>query len=449
MARRHIDDYFGMGLLFEKQVRFFNIEITHERSKAMNAEIIAVGSELLLGQISNTNAQYLSKQLADLGVNVYFHTVVGDNRARLTQAVSQAQSRADFVIFTGGLGPTKDDLTKETVAQSVGRNLVYDDISMRGIHDYFAKTKRVMTENNKKQALVIDGAEVLANDHGMAPGMAFEENGITYMLLPGPPRELEPMFRVYGLAYLRKRLGTPERIVSRVLRFFGIGESQLETEIDDLIDEQTNPTIAPLAGNSEVTLRITAKNRTPEQSEKMIDELETKILNRVGTYFYGYGHTTLQKEVFHLLQEKGLSLSCAESLTGGSFSKDLTDLPGASDVFKGGIVCYTNKMKEKILHVPAELLETEGAVSKACAKSLAQNVKDVVATDIGISFTGVAGPSKSEQKDVGTVFIGIAGQNGKTDVHQLQLAGGRQGNRKRAVLFGYFYLLKRLARKDE
>lgn len=259
----------------------------------MNAEIIAVGSELLLGQIANTNAQFLSKQLAEIGINVYYHTVVGDNPARLADVIKISQSRSDLIIFTGGLGPTKDDLTKETIAKMLDKQLVFDEDALHSIEDYFKRTNRHMTENNKKQALVIDGSTILPNDHGMAPGMALEVNKITYMLFPGPPKELNPMFLSYGAPFLLESLGVVERIESRVLRFFGIGESQLETELEDLIDNQTNPTIAPLAGDGEVTIRLTAKHSSLEAANQLLDETEAEILKRVGPFLYGYDSTSL------------------------------------------------------------------------------------------------------------------------------------------------------------
>ncbi|HET7578540.1 MAG TPA: competence/damage-inducible protein A [Bacillales bacterium] len=410
----------------------------------MDAEIIAVGSELLLGQIANTNAQFLSRELASLGVNVYYHTAVGDNVDRLRNAIANAEQRADLIIFSGGLGPTKDDLTKETIATMLGKPLVFDETAMADIRAYYAKTKRTMTENNKKQALVIEGSEVLPNDHGMAPGMAVGINGKTYMLFPGPPRELQPMFENYGKHYLQKRLHTHEHIISRVLRFFGIGESKLETEILDLIDAQTNPTIAPLAGFGEVTLRLTAKSATPEEAYHLLDSLESTILQRVGRYFYGYDHTTLENEVFTQLQNSQKSIACAESLTGGWFAKTLTDLPGASDVFKGGIVCYTNEVKEKVLRVPAPILQNEGAISESCAKALAENVRELLGADIGISFTGVAGPGQSEGKEAGTVYIGLAQEGRDPEALVLSLAGGRNRIRSQTVKNGLFYVLKRL-----
>jgi nicotinamide-nucleotide amidase len=415
----------------------------------MNAEIIAVGSELLLGQIANTNAQFLSQQLATLGINVYFHTVVGDNAARLEQAVKVAQTRADLIIFTGGLGPTKDDLTKETIARLLQRGLVIDEEALRSIEAYFARTNRVMTENNKKQALVLQGSTVLKNEHGMAPGMAITVDSITYMLLPGPPKEMQPMFLKYGRAFLLEKFRHQERIESRVLRFFGIGESELETRIEDLIDQQSNPTIAPLAGDGEVTLRLTAKHRSEAEAKKLLDEAEKKIVERVGAYLYGYNEETLFEKVIQTLKAQKKTIAAAESLTGGLFLEQLTAVPGASQVVCGGVVCYTNDVKEKVLGVPHAVLTADGAVSEQCARLLAENVRTLCQADIGISFTGVAGPDPLEGKPVGTVYIGISTSEHDTNVYLLTLSGQRDSIRARTAKYGCSFLLKALTATDE
>ncbi|WP_165995423.1 competence/damage-inducible protein A [Bacillus sp. Cs-700] len=406
----------------------------------MNAEIIGIGSELLLGQIANTNAQFISQRLADLGINVFYHTVVGDNNERLKQAIEVAQTRSDLLVFTGGLGPTKDDLTKETIAETLNKQLVYNEEAMKTIQAYYDKTGAPMSENNRKQALVLEGATVLRNDNGMAPGMALTENNHTYMLFPGPPKELYPMFTNYAEPYLLGQLKQGDTIVSRVLRFFGIGESRLETELEDLIDQQTNPTIAPLAGEWEVTLRLTAKADSKEEANKLIDETEKKIHARVGTFLYGYGETSLPKEVFSMLKDRNWSISTAESLTGGMFSQELTDLPGISSLFYGGVVCYSNEVKREI-GVSKETLEAYGAVSEECAIELARSVKAKYKTDVGISFTGVAGPDPSEGKEAGTVYIGVAAPSGEKVV-ALNLAGNRNAIRKRTVKHGFNTLLK-------
>ncbi|TYR82788.1 competence/damage-inducible protein A [Priestia megaterium] len=410
----------------------------------MNAEIIGVGSELLLGQIANTNAQYLSKKFAELGINVYYHTVVGDNASRLKAAIETAQKRADLIVFTGGLGPTKDDLTKETIASVLGVSLTTNEQALESIEAYFTQTNRVMTPNNKKQAIVLEGSTVLPNDFGMAPGMGITVDNISYMLFPGPPKELYPMYESYGQAYLLNKLEVKESIESRVLRFFGIGESQLETEIEDLLDAQTNPTIAPLAADGEVTLRLTAKHTDSNVAHQLLDQMEQSILKRVGDYFYGYDTTSLHNELINELMNQELTIASAESLTGGLFSERLTSIPGAGSIVNGAIVAYQNEIKQQVLGVQQQTLRNEGAVSEQCAIEMALGVKNLLKTDIGISFTGVAGPSKQEGKAVGTVYIGIAYKENKTHVYQLQLSGSRQGIRARTVNYGCHYALNLL-----
>jgi nicotinamide-nucleotide amidase len=408
----------------------------------LNAEIVAIGSELLLGQIANSNAQYISKELANIGVNVYHHSVVGDNKPRLTDIVLQAQKRANLIIFTGGLGPTKDDLTKETIATCVGRHLISDAEALHRIELYYKKRNLVMTDNNRKQALVIDGSTILPNDNGMAPGMAFKEGGIHYILLPGPPKEMEPMFTKYGLSFILSQQEKSIQIISRVLNFFDIGESQLETELLDLIETQTNPTIAPLAKEGEVTIRLTVKHENRQVGEKLLDELENKVLSRVGKFFYGYNETSLLSEVLKYTREQNKTVAAAESITGGRFSAELTAIHGASKIFKGGIVCYDSEVKQTILQVPKETLQKYGEVSKECASCLAENVRELLNADIGISFTGVAGPSLLEEKEVGTVFIAVSMAGEKTKVYPLILAGTREQIQNRSVKHGLYSLLK-------
>ncbi len=410
----------------------------------MNAEIIAVGTELLLGQIVNTNAQFLSKQLADLGINVFYHTVVGDNSFRLKSALEIAESRSDLIIFTGGLGPTKDDLTKETISDHLREKLVLDNVALRSIEEYFERTNRIMTKNNRKQALVFEGSHVLANDHGMAPGMILTKNNRTYILLPGPPSEMEPMVVHYVQPYFLAKKSGQEKIVSRVLRFFGIGEAALETEIDDLIEAQTNPTIAPLAADGEVTLRLTAKHSSFLEAEKMLDVTEAQICARVGEFLYGYDDSSLLGEAMKLLKQHQLTLAAAESLTGGMFQEQVTSVAGASQILSGGIVCYTNEVKANVLHVKKETIENDGVVSERCAAELAENVANLLGAKIGISFTGVAGPTEQEGKAVGTVFVGISFRGQSTKVVKLQLGGNRDAIRKRAVKYGFYLLIKRI-----
>ncbi|MCA1062444.1 competence/damage-inducible protein A [Rossellomorea sp. AcN35-11] len=411
----------------------------------MNAEIIAVGSELLLGQIVNSNAQFISEQLAEVGVNVYYHTSVGDNPVRLKHAIQVARERADLLIFTGGLGPTKDDLTKETIADALGTTLSMDEDALKSIKDYFLKVDREMTPNNEKQALILAGSEVLKNEHGMAPGMLLKRDTKAYMLLPGPPSEMRPMFSKYGKQAILSLMKKKEVILSRVLRFFGIGEAQLETELEDLLDKQTNPTIAPLASDGEVTLRLTAKHESRETAMALLDSTEREILNIVGEYFYGYDQASIVEVGLRLLKEKSHTISCAESLTGGLFQAQLTSIPGASEVLNGGVICYQDEIKKKILSVKADTLKQYSSVSEQCALELADNVRELFSTDIGISFTGVAGPEPHGGHPAGTVWIGLSFKGRPTRAFQLNLGGGRNGNRLRTAKYGWYYLIKELS----
>ncbi|WP_026674215.1 competence/damage-inducible protein A [Alkalihalobacterium bogoriense] len=411
----------------------------------MNAEIIAVGSELLLGQITNTNATFLSKELADLGINVYYHTVVGDNEKRLLHVIETAQQRSDVIIFTGGLGPTKDDLTKEIVAKVVKRNLVYDETSLQFIENFFKVRKKTMSENNKKQAIVIEDSVVLENHTGLAPGMAFKVDNTHYLLFPGPPNELKPMFLHAGTNYLMKYIDEIIPIQSRVLRYFGIGESQLESDLVDIIEKQSNPTIAPLAGDGEVTLRLTVKHHDQKTRESMLDEVETEINARVGSFFYGYDETSLLQEVVKELVQHSATIACAESLTGGRCSEQLTSLAGASRYYRGGIVSYATDCKKSLLGVSEQMIQQYGVVSEQVALEMAKQIRTMGKANIGISFTGVAGPDKQDGVEVGTVFIGISTET-TNNVYPLHLSGTRQQIRNRAVNYGFYYLLKEMKR---
>lgn len=420
----------------------------------LNGEIIAVGSELLLGQIVNSNATYLSKQLSNIGINVYHHAVVGDNEKRLSEVLAVASNRSDLIIITGGLGPTKDDLTKETVGKFLHKNLVYDENTETRIKDYFKQRNREMTENNRKQALIVEGSHVFPNDHGLACGLAIggDEPEANFIMLPGPPSELKPMFETYVIPYLLAQLGEKAVIQSRVLRFFDIGESQLAEKLDDLLESQTNPTIAPLASDGEVTLRLTVKGENKSNNEQLLNIVEAKILERVGEYYYGEGEDSLFQKLVLLLKEKGLTLSSAESITGGLFASEITSITGASTIFSGGVVTYTNEMKRDVLGIQEKLIVEEGAVSSACAKEMAKKVREKGNTDFGISFTGVAGPDSLEEKTPGLVYIGISSQD-ETRVFTLQLAGSRNNIRSRSAKYGAYFLLqwirKELKKVDE
>ena len=409
----------------------------------MNAEIIAVGSELLLGQITNSNARFLSSHLAEVGINVYYHTVVGDNPERLESAIEIAEKRADLILFTGGLGPTKDDLTKETIARHLNTSLAMNEDAMVSIEAFFQRAGRPMTDNNKKQALVLKDSEVLVNHNGMAPGMLYSTGSHVYILLPGPPKEMEPMFQFEGKPQLIKRLNKEDVILSHVLRFYGIGEAELEDRLHDILDRQTNPTIAPLAADGEVTLRITAKTDSTQAAWALIDEAKKEIMERVGQYLYGYDDDSLASKAIGLLKEQGKTISAAESLTAGLFQSELASVPGASSVLSGGVITYNEDMKIAQLGLSAELLAQYGVVSEQTAIAMAEAARNKFKTDISVSLTGAAGPDAHGDQPAGTVWIGIASEQG-TESYRLQLSGMRNTNRLRAVKLALFYLIRTL-----
>ena len=358
-------------------------------------ELIAVGTELLLGNIANTDAQFLSEELSALGLNVHYHSVVGDNPERLAQVVEHAKTRADIIITTGGLGPTYDDLTKTVLAECFGKKLVMDEHSAARIRKFFQKMGREMTENNLQQAMLPEGCTVLKNDWGTAPGCAFEAEGKHVIMLPGPPRECIPLFKSAAVPYLKQ---LSEGItLSHSLKIFGMGESAVESLLRDTMNELTNPTLAPYAKTGEVELRITAKADTEEEAERLIAPVEEQVRCVLGDLIYGKDEPSLEAAVVKLLKEKGLTLGCAESCTGGLFGKRVTDVPGASEVFKGGVISYTNEVKTALLGVPAELLEEKGAVCAEVAQAMALGVRKALSCDLAISFTGVAGPGPDDR----------------------------------------------------
>jgi len=394
----------------------------------MDAEIIAVGSELLLGQIANTNAQYISQRLSSVGVNVYYHTVVGDNKERLLKALEIACKRANIIITTGGLGPTMDDLTKETIAEYLGMELMLHQPSAQAIREYFARRGRVMTENNLKQAMFPREAIVLPNAVGTAPGAIIEKDGKTFIILPGPPFEMQPMFENHVIPYLAQREN--QKIFSRVLRIYGIGESAVEEMIKDLLEKQTNPTIAPLAAYGEVTLRLTVKCPRSQDPLELIKPVEDEIRRRLGQAVYGIDDDRLETVVARLLKERGLTLAMAESCTGGLISNLLTDVPGISENLLETCVTYSNQAKINRLGVKHETLEAYGAVSPQTAQEMAEGILRTSGADIGLAVTGIAGPGGgTPEKPVGLVYIAIA-MDGNVEVKRIY----NQGDRKRIKL---------------
>ena len=389
------------------------------------AELIAVGTELLLGNIANTDAQMLSKGLSALGINVYYHTVVGDNPQRLKAAVEVAKSRADIIITTGGLGPTCDDLTKNVLAECFGKKLVYDEESAERIRDYFQRLHPggTMTENNLQQAYLPEGCTIFSNDWGTAPGCAFESGGVRVIMLPGPPNECTPMFEHRAVPYLQALADGV--IASRTLKIFGMGESAVEARLRDRMNALTNPTLAPYAKTGEVELRITAKAATVEEARALIVPVEKEVRDIFGPLVYGADVASMEEVVLGLLKEKGLTMGTAESCTGGLVAKRLTDLSGASAVFKGGVVSYTNEVKAGVLGVPQEMLDEFGAVSAQVAQAMAQGARKVLGCDLAVSLTGVAGPNPDDRNNpVGLIYVALDTPEG-TRVRELHLINGR------------------------
>ena len=389
----------------------------------MKAEIISIGTELLLGEIINTNAQYIAKELASLGIDVYHQSVVGDNVGRLYEAYRVAFQRADLIITTGGLGPTKDDMTKEIAAKFLNRKLVPHNESLKIIEEFFSKRNLPVNDGNRKQGYFPEGAIILPNPNGTAPACIVEHNDKKLILLPGPPREMVPLFETEVIPYLKKY--QDKVFVFKVLNISGIGEGHMEEIIMDIVDNQTNPTVAPYAKTQGLTLRIAASGFTYEEAEKLIVPVEKQIRDRLGDNVYGEGDTTLEAVVAELLIENKLTIATAESCTGGLLSGRLINYPGISSVFMEGVVTYSNQSKIRLLDVKPETLEKYGAVSQEVAKEMAEGIYKSAGTSIGISVTGIAGPAgETETSPVGLTYIGIC-MNGTTKVKKLNLSGDR------------------------
>lgn len=397
----------------------------------MNAELIAVGTEILLGDIVNTDAQVISQGLSELGINVFYQTVVGDNPARLRHVVETARDRADIIITTGGLGPTLDDLTKETLATVFGKKMALHQPSLDRIKGFFQTIGREMTPNNEKQAWLPEGCTVFVNEWGTAPGCAFEAYGKHVLMLPGPPRECNPMWKECAMPYLYKLAGGC--IVSRNIRVFGLGESNMEAILHDMMAESKNPTIAPYAKTSECFARVTAKADTPEACEKLLDPVVEKICGLLGEDVYGVDVDSLEQVVGDGLRARGLMLAVAESCTGGLLSKRITDVPGCSDYYLGGVCSYANEVKMKVLGVQKETLDTVGAVSPEVAEQMAEGVARALGADVGVGITGVAGPGGgTDDKPVGLVYISVW-HNGQHFTRKMKAANGRDRIRMQAA----------------
>ena len=410
----------------------------------MIAEIVTVGTEILLGNIVNTNSAYLAVECANLGLTVYYQSVVGDNEERMKAVIRTALDRSDVVILTGGLGPTEDDLTKEVTAEVMGMPLVEDAHSRERIERYMKEYKknnsqRRITSNNYKQALVPEGALVLDNHNGTAPGLILEKNGKIAILLPGPPVELKPMFTEEVYPYLRKK--QPEIIYSQVVKICGIGESQVAEDIQDMIQAQTNPTIAPYAKVGEVHLRITAKASDEKEGKKLIKPVVRELKRRFGrNIFATEAEKTLEEAVVDMLRDQQLTLALAESCTGGEIAARIVNVPGASQEFTHGFVTYSNRAKRKFLGVKKATLKLEGAVSAKCAKEMAKGGCNAAEADICLSITGLAGPDGgTKETPVGTVFMGCC-YNGKVVTREFHFTGNRTKIRQQATAHALAFL---------
>lgn len=406
----------------------------------MNAEILAIGTELLMGQIANTNAQFITARLSELGLNVHYHTVVGDNAERLKESLDLAFSRSDCVIMTGGLGPTYDDMTKETVAEYFNMPLKTDEAALSQITEYFKSRGREMTPSNKKQALIPEGAVTLYNKFGTAPGVLIEKDGKIAVMMPGPPREMKPMFTEYLIPFFEEKSGFT--VKSDFIRIFGMGEAEAEKKIAHLTSS-SNPTVAPYVNPGELSLRISARAKTKEEAEALIAPVKKEIYEIFGDLIYGEGLTySLPQCVLDLLREKKLTFASAESCTGGMIASAITDLSGSSEVFLYGAVTYANSAKVNALGVSPETLEKCGAVSEETVLQMAKGVRLKAGSDIGVSTSGIAGPTGgTPDKPVGTVWIAISTKRCEK-AFKLFIPGARDRVRTSAMLNVYDLIRK-------
>ncbi|HZY57636.1 MAG TPA: competence/damage-inducible protein A [Rubrobacteraceae bacterium] len=414
-----------------------------------NAEIVSVGTELLLGELVDTNTAWLSSRLAALGVSLYRHVTVGDNKERLVTAFKEAASRAGFVLATGGLGPTSDDITNESLGLATRREMIEYPEARRHIEEMFASMGREPTSSNYKQALFPEGSKLIPNPVGTAMGALLESDGTLFVTLPGVPMEMERMFDETLEPLIRER--TESTIVSRTLHFSGIGESALAEKVQDFLDA-SDPTVAPLATEGKVRLRITARAAIRREAEEKIEPVAEEIFSRLEEYYFGEDDETLESVVGRLLTERGETLALAESCTGGLLAKLLTDRAGSSAYFVEGLVTYSNDAKERLLGVPHELLVEHGAVSEPVARAMAEGARENAGTDYGLSVTGVAGPDGgTEEKPVGLVFVGLSDEEG-TAVERLDLSAWRRSReaiRERSADRAFDMLRRRILDKNK
>jgi nicotinamide-nucleotide amidase len=412
----------------------------------MRAEVISVGTELLLGQIVDTDAAHLARALSDLGIAVYRRVTVGDNHDRLLAAMREALAANDLLVTIGGLGPTQDDITRETLAEAVGDTLRYDARIAERLTEFFRSRNVEMVESNLRQAWVPTHGRALPNPNGTAPGLFFEKDGKIAIALPGPPGEFLPMLQNEVVPLLRARTGGAT-IRSRIVRVCGLGESIVEHRIRDLMTGE-NPTVAPYAKTGEVHLRVTAKADSVEAAEALIQPMVDRLVERLGAHVYGFDDEPLEQSVVRMLTEKGLTLTTAESCTGGLLAERITDVPGSSRVFLGGCITYSNALKTQLVGVPAETIEAHGAVSPQVAEAMATGVRERLGSDFGIGITGIAGPDGgTPEKPVGLVYIALADALGVA-ADSTRFRGTRADVRRRATQVALTLLRDRMLQRD-
>lgn len=410
----------------------------------MKSEIISVGTELLLGEIVDTNASYLSQKLAELGIDVHYRHTVGDNLARLSEVISTALSRSDIVLLTGGLGPTDDDLTREAIAEATGRPLRRVAASEQWLREFFAARNRPLADSNLKQADAPEGAEHMPNSCGTAPGIYMQWQGKLIFAAPGPPTELREMTERTILPLLRQALGQTNQLYTRSLLMADIGESNVATALKDLIDAQVDPTIAMYASPALVRVRLATKAPDAATAQALFAPFEAQIREILGNHVFGVDDDTMAGVVGSLLRDRGATLALAESCTGGLIASKITDVPGASDYFVTGVVAYADETKQRLLHVPAEIIEQHGAVSEECARAMAEGVRADSGADYGLSTTGIAGPGGgTDEKPVGLVYIAVSDANG-TFVLRQYWPGNREQFKQRVSQMALGLLRKRI-----
>ena len=390
----------------------------------MICEIISVGTEVVTGDIIDTNAPYLSKELGSLGVDVMYRTSVKDDDETISEVLTIAKKRADLIITIGGLGPTYDDFTKDEVAKVNGLKLVRSNECEKKIREYFEKIGRMMTENNLRQADIIEGSKEIENDNGTAPGILLEKDNKIFILLPGPPNELKPMFENKVKNYLKDKTG--KVILERTVKLSGIGESYVETQLKDMIEKTSNPVIATYAKTGEVHIKLTSSGKTKEDAKRVMKPYLEKVILRFSKYVYGFDDDTLNMKVVEYLKKKKMKVAFCESCTGGYISKTITDVPGASEVFDCGMVTYSDEIKTRFAGVSNIALKNHGAVSEEVAAQMAKGIRTLSGADFGISVTGIAGPDGgTEEKPVGLVYMGISTKN-TTITKKLNFRGNRE-----------------------